>query len=59
VVAPWGEDPFVALQHAIDLIGQMSVLGVHRGSGRPMWLRYAVVRGYEGTGLLGLKRFVG
>ncbi len=21
VVAPWGEDPFVALQHAIDLIG--------------------------------------
>src|SRR5271154_2734532 len=23
VVAPWGEDPFVALQYAIDLIGQM------------------------------------
>lgn len=23
VIAPWGEDPFVALQYAIDLIGQM------------------------------------
>lgn len=23
VVAPWGEDPFVALQYAIDVIGQM------------------------------------
>ena len=23
VFAPWGEDPFVALQYAIDLIGQM------------------------------------
>jgi hypothetical protein len=22
IVAPWGEDPFVALQYAIDLIGQ-------------------------------------